>query len=149
MWTVVVVWLWLGQLLVIFSVKCILYFCLLFGSVWFCLVVEYRMEHFELKGDYMSVDVVLDGCHNADSVRKFMNGLKPNPTTRDAAVTVPAVKGVRFVGVDDDPVCPVVWTVFGVGVEKEENISDMLCCILKSSDKVILVQAQHFKAMSK
>lgn len=76
--------------------------------------------------------IVLDGCHNGDSVLKFMDGVSSSSSYSNDVSGV----GKRL------------WTVFGAGTEKVENIAQMLDYVLTKSDKVILIQAEHFKAMS-
>lgn len=70
------------------------------------------------------VECILDGCHNGDSVRRFVE---------EAAAAQ-----------DGE-----LWVIFGAGKEKAENLRDMCESVTKFADRIILVQSQHFKAMGK
>lgn len=77
-----------------------------------------RMESFNID----DVTVVLDGCHNDDSVRLFMLGLKEKYP--ESALLI----------------------LFGAGMEK--YLSDMLGHVFDSADSVLMVQSRHFKSLS-
>jgi folylpolyglutamate synthase/dihydropteroate synthase len=77
-----------------------------------------RMERFVLDG----VTLILDGCHNDDSVRQFMLGLKEKYP--DSSVIV----------------------LFGAGMEK--YLPDMLGHVFESADSTVMVQSRHFKSLS-
>ena len=75
------------------------------------------MESFVING----VTVILDGCHNDDSVRQFMLGLKgkyPNSS---------------------------ILALFGAGMEK--YLPEMLTHLFESADSVLMVQSRHFKSL--
>lgn len=67
------------------------------------------------------VDVVLDGCHNDDSVKLFLAGLKEKYS--DSKVLI----------------------LFGAGMEK--YLTDMLRHVFDSADSVLMVQSKHFKSL--
>lgn len=77
-----------------------------------------RMERFVVNG----VTLVLDGCHNDDSVRQFMLGLKEKYP--DSSLIV----------------------LFGAGMEK--YLPDMLGHVFESADSAVMVQSRHFKSLS-
>lgn len=76
-----------------------------------------RMETFSING----VEVVLDGCHNGDSVEQFLKSLRKNYKN------------------------DLLLIIFGAGVEK--CLDDMLNHILELSDQIVLTQSKHFRAM--
>jgi dihydrofolate synthase / folylpolyglutamate synthase len=76
-----------------------------------------RMETFTIDG----VEVVLDGCHNGDSVEQFLKSLRKN-YPRDRLLII-----------------------FGAGAEK--CLDDMLVQVLEHSDQIIIAQSKHFRAM--
>lgn len=75
------------------------------------------MESFVING----VTVILDGCHNDDSVRQFMLGLKEKYP--DSSVLA----------------------LFGAGMEK--YLPEMLTHLFESADSVLMVQSRHFKSL--
>lgn len=77
-----------------------------------------RMECFNVGG----INVVLDGCHNGDSVRLFMHSLKNNFN-----------ESIHVV-------------LFGAGMEK--CLNDMIKQLLLSVDCIVMIQSKHFKSMS-
>ena len=85
-----------------------------------------RMDTFQLPGD---VTVVLDGCHNGDSVALFLSGLR-----------------------DRYPGRPLL-ALFGAGVEK--CLDDMLSSLEaglkpqqdKGDNKLLMVQSSHFRSV--
>lgn len=77
-----------------------------------------RMERFTFRG----ATVVLDGCHNGNSVEKFLKGLRR-----------------MYVG-------KAITVLFGAGHEK--CLQDMMHIVLGAADKVTMVQSKHFRAMS-
>lgn len=77
-----------------------------------------RMESFQID----DVTVVLDGCHNDDSVKQFMLGLK-----------------------EKYPDCH-LQILFGAGMEK--YLSDMLRHLFDNANSVLMVQSRHFKSLS-
>ena len=77
-----------------------------------------RMETFLID----DVTVVLDGCHNDDSVKLFMLGLKEK--YHDSELLI----------------------LFGAGMEK--YLSDMLGHLFDHADSVLMVQSKHFKSVS-
>jgi folylpolyglutamate synthase/dihydropteroate synthase len=77
-----------------------------------------RMESFVLN----DVTVVLDGCHNDDSTKLFLLGLKEKYS--DCKLLV----------------------LFGAGMEKYLN--DMLRHVFDHADSVLMVQSRHFKSLS-
>jgi hypothetical protein len=76
------------------------------------------METFQVNGD----PVILDGCHNDDSVRQFMTGVKEKYPKHKLTV------------------------LFGAGAEK--HLGDMLQSVFEYADTVLMVQSKHFKALS-
>lgn len=84
-----------------------------------------RMERFRLRG----LDVILDGCHNGDSVHHFLRGL---------ASKFPSKRLVL---------------VFGAGLEKclDTMIRELLSAppnALGADLSLLLVQSRHFKSLS-
>lgn len=77
-----------------------------------------RMETFVID----NVTVVLDGCHNDDSVRLFMHGLKEKYPNESLLI------------------------LFGAGMEK--YLSDMLSHVFELASSVLMVQSSHFKSLS-
>mmetsp|Transcript_26416 Transcript_26416/g.25296 ORF Transcript_26416/g.25296 Transcript_26416/m.25296 type:complete len:485 (+) Transcript_26416:195-1649(+) len=77
-----------------------------------------RMENFVVN----DVTVVLDGCHNDDSVKLFLLGLKEKYS--DCKLLV----------------------LFGAGMEKYLN--DMLRHVFDHADSVLMVQSKHFKSLA-
>ncbi len=77
-----------------------------------------RMEKFVFAG----CSVIIDGCHNGDSVTKFLRTLRSR-----------------------DPLARIV-VLFGAGAEK--NVDDMIDPLVKYADSVIITQAKHFKSLS-
>lgn len=77
-----------------------------------------RMERFVLDG----VTLILDGCHNDDSVRQFMLGLREKYP--DSSLVV----------------------LFGAGMEK--YLPDMLGHVFEKADSTVMVQSRHFKSLS-
>lgn len=77
-----------------------------------------RMESFTVD----DVTVVLDGCHNDDSVKLFMLGLKEKYADSHLLI------------------------LFGAGMEK--YLSDMLGHLFDHADSVLMVQSRHFKSLS-
>lgn len=76
-----------------------------------------RMEAFSVNG----VDIVLDGSHNGESVRLFLEGIRERYPDK------------------------VVLTVFGAGVEK--CLDDMMEQVMVQSDSILFVQSKHFKSV--
>lgn len=76
-----------------------------------------RMESFVIN----DVTVILDGCHNDDSVRQFIQGLKEKYP--DSSLLV----------------------LFGAGMEK--YLPEMLTHVFESADNVLMVQSRHFKSL--
>eukprot|EP01036_Dinobryon_divergens_P025195 gene25195-33719_t len=77
-----------------------------------------RMEAFQLPYDKL---VVLDGCHNEDSVIQFLSGLKERYPTRK------------------------VLSLFGAGDEK--CVSTMLAQVMERSHSVIFLRSKHVRAV--
>ena len=77
-----------------------------------------RMEEFNVD----DTTFVLDGCHNGDSVRQFLNGIQKEYPNHAMIV------------------------LFGAG--KEKCVNDMLSMVMNMSDAVIMVQSKHFKSTS-
>ena len=77
-----------------------------------------RMETFLIE----NVTVVLDGCHNDDSVRLFMHGLREKYPKESLLI------------------------LFGAGMEK--YLSDMLSHVFELADTVLMVQSSHFKSLA-
>ena len=75
------------------------------------------MEAFCLDG----VEIIVDGSHNGDSVKLFLEGLRH-----------------RF---PQSSIC----VAFGGGAEK--CLDNMLVELFQNSDDVVLVQSKHFKAI--
>ena len=71
---------------------------------------------------------VLDGCHNGDSVMKFMQSIDQE---YHQSQSTPCT----------------VYTCVGIGVEKLDNIVAMLEYVGQYSDHIFLMKSQHFKAM--
>ena len=82
------------------------------GFFWPC-----RMETFCIAG----TTVVLDGCHNDDSVFRFLTGLKAKYPGRKIRV------------------------LFGAGMEK--HLGEMLQHVVSYADNVLMVQSRHFKSL--
>lgn len=80
-----------------------------------------RMEVFQFGRDGHQ-QVVLDGCHNGDSVEKFLKSLRQR------------FKGSKII------------TLFGAGQEK--SLNDMLPPLMELSDSVLMVQSKHFRSLS-
>ena len=78
-----------------------------------------RMETFSIND---SIQIVLDGCHNGDSVTNFLMGIRSK---------YPGHK---------------ILSVFGGGAEK--CLDEMIGEVMKLSDEVVFTQSKHFKAMS-
>ena len=78
-----------------------------------------RMETFELEND---VIIVLDGCHNGNSVTNFLLGIRNKYPTHK------------------------ILSMFGGGAEK--CVNEMIDEVIKQSDEVLFTQSKHFKAMS-
>ena len=78
-----------------------------------------RMETFSVEDN---VTIVLDGCHNGNSVSNFLMGVRSKY-----------------------PNCKVL-SVFGGGAEK--CIDEMIEEVIRLSDEVLFTQSKHFKAMS-
>jgi folylpolyglutamate synthase/dihydropteroate synthase len=76
-----------------------------------------RMETFLVD----DVTVVLDGCHNDDSVKLFMEGLKQQYPGSSLLI------------------------LFGAGMEK--YLPDMLDHVFRTADSVLMVQSRHFKSL--
>jgi folylpolyglutamate synthase/dihydropteroate synthase len=76
------------------------------------------MERFSYKGN----TVVLDGCHNGNSVERFLQGLRG------------AYPGKQLL------------VLFGAGHEK--CLKDMMAVLLDEADEVMMVQSTHFRAMT-
>lgn len=72
-------------------------------------------------GNNRGVTVILDGCHNGDSVKLFMLGLKEKYPNDKLLI------------------------LFGAGMEKYLN--DMLEHIFLTTDSVLMVQSRHFKSL--
>lgn len=98
-------------------------------SYWPC-----RMEKFyidfpsvQIKASSISSNkrcsVILDGCHNGESVQKFVAALKE-----------------KYGGESE------ILLLFGAGAEK--CMADMLSSVLEYGDKVLMVQSRHFKSLS-
>lgn len=68
-------------------------------------------------------NVILDGCHNGESVLKFVAALKE-----------------KYGGENE------ILLLFGAGAEK--CLADMLSGVLEYGDKVLMVQSRHFKSLS-
>jgi len=83
-----------------------------------------RMETFAVPVPSRHVTVVLDGCHNEDSVRLFLAGLRHEYPPRTHALLV----------------------LFGAGMEK--YLGEMLRHLFALADGVVFVQSRHFKALS-
>jgi dihydrofolate synthase / folylpolyglutamate synthase len=77
-----------------------------------------RMEHFIVEG----VDVILDGSHNEDSVKQFIQGVKHRYPNRP------------------------VYLIFGGGHEK--NLDSMLRVVVRDSDGLVLTVSSHFRSAS-
>lgn len=75
-----------------------------------------RMERFR----YDRQEIILDGCHNDDSVRRFMHSLAEKFPGHSRIV------------------------LFGAGMEK--STESMLSEVFHGADRVILVQSKHFKS---
>ena len=73
-----------------------------------------------------ALTVVLDGCHNGDSVMKFMETMDKEYHKSSHCT---------------------LYTCVGIGVEKLDNIVTMLEYICQYSDYIFLMKSQHFKAM--
>lgn len=78
-----------------------------------------RMEKFS----YSGFTVVLDGCHNGDSVRKFLSSLRAKYGDSHRIVAV-----------------------FGAGLEK--SVGDMLEHLWVYPDALLMVQSKHFRSMT-
>ena len=84
--------------------------------------------------------VILDGCHNGDSVSQFLSGIA-------------ALKILEFflrhhaflIGVRSAYPGRKILTLFGGGAEK--CLDDMLVELASRSDFVAFVQSKHFKAI--
>lgn len=76
-----------------------------------------RMELFQLN----DTKIIIDGCHNGDSVGRFLESLRQNYKEQEILV------------------------VFGAGMEK--SLDDMLRALFNKSDKILMVQSKHFKAL--
>lgn len=77
-----------------------------------------RMETFEVGGN----TIILDGCHNGDSMQLFLEGVRKLYPKRHLRV------------------------LFGGGIEK--CIEDMLLQVYTHADSVVYLQSGHFKAAS-
>lgn len=77
-----------------------------------------RMELF----DFKNFEIILDGAHNGDSVELFLNGLK-----------------AKYIGSK-------ILVLFGAGMEK--SVHEMIDIVFSLADNVVIVQAQHFKAIN-
>lgn len=77
-----------------------------------------RMESFVYKGQ----EIVLDGCHNGESVSVFLSSLREKYPGHTRIV------------------------LFGAGIEK--SIDDMIHAVFEGAERVILVQSKHFKSYS-
>lgn len=75
-------------------------------------------------GGPATVTTVLDGCHNEDSVRLFLSGLRDEYPARTHALLV----------------------LFGAGMEK--YLGEMVRHLFSLADGVVFVQSGHFKALS-
>ena len=85
-----------------------------------------RMEKFQLKLDSIGEKscIILDGCHNGDSVNLFLLALKERYSSLNYELLV----------------------LFGAGAEK--CVGDMLIHVVQHADKVLMVQSRHFKSLS-
>lgn len=77
-----------------------------------------RVERFK----HLGRTVVLDGCHNGDSVKRFLSGMRQKYPDKRLLV------------------------LFGAGHDK--CLSDMMTNLLEQADEVIMVQSKHFRAIS-
>jgi dihydrofolate synthase/folylpolyglutamate synthase len=77
-----------------------------------------RMEKFEVNG----VTIILDGCHNGDSMQLFLKGVQNNYPGRKLRV------------------------LFGGGIEK--SLEDMMLQVYTYADSVVYLQSSHFKSAS-
>mmetsp|Transcript_17563 Transcript_17563/g.15836 ORF Transcript_17563/g.15836 Transcript_17563/m.15836 type:complete len:495 (+) Transcript_17563:13-1497(+) len=77
-----------------------------------------RMETFRIN----ETTVVLDGCHNGDSVNAFLQSLKEIYKNHEIIV------------------------LFGAGMEK--CVDDMLKAVLHYPDQVVMIQSKHFRSVS-
>lgn len=77
-----------------------------------------RMEKFDING----VTMILDGSHNGDSVKLFLQGVRKNYPGRSIRV------------------------LFGGGLEK--CLEDMLLEVYTHADSVVFLQSSHFKSAS-
>lgn len=77
-----------------------------------------RMERFM----HNNRSIVLDGCHNGDSLERFLKGLR---------TAYPRKK---------------LFVLFGAGHEK--SIKDMIQVLFNNADCVLMVRSKHFRAMS-
>lgn len=83
-----------------------------------------RMDTFVLTG----TTLVLDGCHNGESVQSFLTSL-------------------RSIHLQPPPSSPAeLLVLFGAGAEK--CVCDMLGHVFTAADKVLFVQSKHFKALA-
>jgi folylpolyglutamate synthase/dihydropteroate synthase len=107
-----------------------------------------RMERFVVplvvQESLQMLPVILDGCHNGYSVARFMETI--HNTGSSLLCNVPPA-GVSDSGATAER--PLVYTLFGVGMEKKENIIGMLQSVGNYSDKIVLVRSMHFRSMGK
>lgn len=77
-----------------------------------------RMEEFRVANR----QIVIDGCHNGDSVERFLRNLREKVFNKKIVV------------------------MFGAGQDK--CLDAMLNIVFESADKVVMIQASHFKSLS-
>ena len=122
---------------------CVYCLCNMYKYMYICYIC--RMEKFNVpfrSASPSTVEVILDGCHNGYSVYRFMDTMgRAESNTLEATQISPSHSHTQ------SPV-PLIITLFGCGMEKENIVREMVDSVCRTSDTIILVRSTHFKAMS-
>ena len=94
--------------------------------------------------------LILDGCHNGYSVGRFMEWIHRTATVLLGTDILSSSNHLTPTSTTPPPntlTKPVIYTIFGAGMDKKENIIDMLRSVGNYSDKIVLVRSKHFRSM--
>lgn len=105
-----------------------------------------EQQHQQQKQRDSKLLVILDGCHNGYSVNRFMETIHNTGSSLLCTCNSTGQTHPDTTAVSEKPL---IYTLFGVGVEKRENITGMLQSVGQYSDKIVLVRSKHFRSMGK